>query len=129
VHALLADKTGGKAIPTWFNEGLAQFLECYQGCMRRMPGLGTKMLPQSAFDAPFTSLSFSQAKLAYAQSLFLVQTIYSEFNRQALPPLNAMVQNLGPLADVTSDALLQPAGLDFAKLHSKALQKMQRGFR
>ncbi|MGE0172786.1 MAG: hypothetical protein AB7T49_08375 [Oligoflexales bacterium] len=129
VHALLADKTGGKSVPTWFNEGLAQFLECAQGCMRRKSQLGTKMLPNAAFDAPFTSLGFSQAKLAYAQSLFLVQTIYLEYNTQSLPPINLIVQSLNSQSDVTSDHLLHPAGINFAKLHERANTRILRGFR
>jgi tetratricopeptide (TPR) repeat protein len=76
-HALLAHRSDGRAWPTWFNEGLAQYLSCRgRPCGTFSFGVSPgHMLSHELLDAPFLTLESIQAGMAYRQSLFLVHSL------------------------------------------------------
>jgi tetratricopeptide (TPR) repeat protein len=78
-HALLSTMAGGTSLPVWFHEGIAQRLECAsaRACHADTLKLATSraLLPRARLESSFLGLSAADAKLAYAQSFFLVHTI------------------------------------------------------
>jgi tetratricopeptide (TPR) repeat protein len=74
-HSFISAKTGGNC-PTWLQEGVSQWLE--GGEPGREDGVVAaalregRLLPLFALEAPFQSLSETEAVLAYAESLSIV---------------------------------------------------------
>ncbi len=121
VHALFAEMVPARQqLPAWFNEGMAQRLECRRPCPnpRRSPQRG-QFLDRDVFTKPYTSFAADLAKRSYEQSLFLVRTIESNLDRD--DTLRTLVQHLRQgVADTESDTILKPLRLDFAELHKLA---------
>lgn len=133
VHALLWQAFAGKPIPTWFNEGLAQLLECPGKCavnMRRFAGR-QEFLPAEQFLGQFVHLSAAKARTVYRQSLFMVATLAEESLGFGPTVYHTMLQHIAdvppgpsdPLA--MSDAILRPVDLSFQQLHRLAARRWQ----
>lgn len=121
LHAILAIHSDYRNLPTWFNEGLAQTIECEnQRCpfdvFPPMPGV---MLDAVAFDRAFTELSATAASQAYMQSRYLVAVLFRDFGDDAV---RKIVESLAVQGNPSSDGILRPLGIDFANLLSRAAQ-------
>lgn len=85
-HALLASRSGGRTWPTWFDEGLAQYLSC-----RGRPCQGFTFGPTPGqfsdlriLNEPFVTLSSIEAGRAYAHSLYLVRLMARKRGEETL---------------------------------------------
>ena len=121
VHAMLSDMTAGrKGLPSWFNEGLAQRLECSSDCSisRPSPNRGS-FLATSMFETNYTEFSADVARQSYEQSLYLIRTLEkSPSHPDALRRVITPLSRTG--ASVDSDNLLRPLGYTFENLRNLA---------
>lgn len=134
-HALLWEAFAGKPIPGWFNEGLAQLLECPKGCevdVRSFAGRQA-FLPIEDFLGSFVELPAAKARTVYIQSLFMVATLSADslgFGSTVYP---IMIQNIAELPRTSSalsqksmsEAILKPVDLSFEQLHRMAARRWQ----
>jgi hypothetical protein len=118
-HALLHQMLGGASLPVWFNEGLAQYLECPGGCRRPKFQFQYAFQPQEVFEQQFSEMEPRQAKMAYNQSLYLVHllTLSGQFDEAKLP---LVVRNISPQLASGSEALLDPTDWSFGYLYKEA---------
>ncbi len=90
VHALLRERTRNN-IPTWLNEGLAQYYEGdplpAQQKMIRLIAKQPKLPPLKALEGSFTGFSKNQAQMVYTQSLLAVQYLRDRYSRYVIEQL------------------------------------------
>ena len=117
IHALNSSMTGGRALPPWLEEGLAQRIG-------EMPSGGAfpfpiKPLPFSSiadFGASYMSFAAAAAGSIYRQSLYLVMTL----ENMESDALRRVISGLSPHLPTSGDALLTPVGGNFSRLHEVA---------
>ena len=107
VHAFV-ESIGGKSVPGWFNEGLAQWLSGErQGALQRAESIfrGTKaqpFLPMSELGGSFSKWSDEdKVRRAYTQSVVLVDALANRYGERFL-------------AGLTTDAKAGEAGIEAA---------------
>lgn len=124
VHALLSFAGQKRNIPSWFNEGLAIFLECRQGCRDiQKPNLyESRFLSLQEFEESFLTLSQRQAQLAYNQSLYLIQSLVE---KHGIHVIHSLMENLPEAGPLNSNTILQSIEMDFSSLHALASQRWQ----
>ncbi len=97
IHALLHHKIPSSVIiPTWLNEGLAQFLECLPSPCKKSK-FGTypgKFLELESFEKSFINLNHQDADKAYRQSLYIVQSLERELTEDGLIQFIDNLKNL-----------------------------------
>jgi len=121
VHALNALLTGGRTLPPWFEEGMAQRLSCARtgcGAFRYPPTPGT-FLPEASFASPYITLDSVAAGQAYRQSLFLIYSL--EAAKSGDDTLRNLIKNLGTTGALDPDTILEPSGFTFSSLHKQAV--------
>ncbi len=118
VHALLARRTGFRRLPSWFDEGLAQYLACLDQCAAfSFPAAGELLSPQ-VLRGSFLTLTQEQAQRAYHHSLFLITLL--ENKRTEPSDLKTILAALSPQHGVSSDALLAVVAKNFSAFHRHA---------
>ena len=118
VHALLAQHSGFRRLPSWFDEGLAQYLACLDNCAAfSFPAAG-ELLPAQVLRGAFLTLAQVQAQRAYHHSLFLITLL--EHERRADSELKTIIAAISPQQGVSSDALLAVVAKNFADFHRHA---------
>lgn len=128
VHALLSQMVGARRLPSWFDEGVAQFAsECDKGCIPFVfrPSSTAVFLREDLFQQPFTQVKTSQAHELYSQSLYLILTLIHAYPK-GMENLHSIIENLRVDSPLDSDALLKQAGTSFKELRSKASYHWQR---
>ena len=114
VHALNANMTGGRALPPWLEEGLAQRIgEMPRGGSFPFPIKPPPFAPAADFGASYMSFGSAAAGSIYRQSLYLVmalETIESDALRRVISALSSE-------AGTSPDAVLAPIGGNFARLY------------
>ena len=120
VHALNAMMSGGRQLPPWFEEGLAQRLSCPRsGCAKfQFPPTPGKFLPPSNFFAPYITLDAVAAGQAYRQSLYMIYSL--EELKTGDDVLRSLVRGLNSSGSLDSDAVLLPNSLTFTYLYARA---------
>jgi tetratricopeptide (TPR) repeat protein len=118
VHALLYETVDGRTLPTWFNEGLAQRLECSNCGKTRFPVVMGGFLNETTLSAPFIGFSAAKAKIAYIQSLYLILNLESQM--QVDDAFYRIISNLGKYSRLDSDSILAPIGVSFSDLLQKS---------
>jgi len=114
VHALFSVATDGRNLPSWLDEGLAQWLSCQPNCgPYRYPVNPADFLGEAALTTRYTSLNAANARHAYQQSLFLIFVIENEFGDTSLRDI---VSQMPKAKDFSGDSLLQVLPLSFAEL-------------
>lgn len=123
-HAMLDELVGARKLPGWVQEGLAQYLECENGCRAFTFGVSSgDFLAKERFEENFSEATAQQAPHLYRQSLFMVlQLERGEFGRI----LGALLQGLQAPGTLDSDRVLQPAGMSFATLHQTAAERWRK---
>jgi tetratricopeptide (TPR) repeat protein len=119
VHALLAERSDHRALPVWFEEGLAQRLSCPGRCPPfTYPIKLGEFLQTTYLEQPFIGLNNLAAQEAYRQSFLLVRTL----DNMGDPGVNLrlVIQGINKQSDTTSDAILAPAGIRFSTLRESA---------
>ncbi len=120
-HALLSHRSAGRQWPTWFDEGLAQFLSCRgRDCGRwSYPATPGTFSDASLLIAPFVTLNTIEAGRAYLHSLFLMRVMLRTKGDSILEFLLSRVPQTGSLS---SEYIAQSAGWDgFAALYKDAV--------
>lgn len=118
VHALFAAMSDHRAIPPWFDEGLAQVLSCRPSCVSFVfPPQAGAFLDVASFQSSYISFNPVKAGRAYRQSLYLVRSLIQRAGDEVLRKL---VSSIGTASDLSSDHLLAPAGISFKDLHTSA---------
>lgn len=133
VHALLWQAFAGKPIPSWFNEGLAQLLECPGKCAVNVKSFAGRQqfLAAEEFLGEFVHLSAAKARAVYLQSLFMVATLAEESLGFGPSVYHTMLQRIAELdegpadQESMSDAILKPVDLSFRQLHRLAARRWQ----
>ncbi len=119
-HALMANQTNGRNLPPWFNEGMAQRLECpvTAPCSVKMPLTPGQFLPEHVFFVPYTTFDELLASRTYMQSRYLIATIEQE--HEGLESLRQIIATLPTSGEINSNKLLLPLRTNFAQLHARA---------
>lgn len=105
-------------LPIWYQEGLAQILECPEICTDfNFPAKRGKLLSMEAFHKPFIQLSPQEAKIAYIQSKFIVYNLIRWKGKSSLHKL--LVQN--------QQDPLEAIGEQFVDLYRIAQKNWQKG--
>ena len=125
VHYFLTNETLGKPLPTWFSEGISQYLECQNGCHRHLTRLtNTTFLPKHTFLKRLDFHRFSSGnELLYHQSLFLCLILTEIRKDSAIHPIKMIISGLSDLSSFSSDNILRSLSLSFDELYANAQQK------
>jgi tetratricopeptide (TPR) repeat protein len=117
-HAMLSFRSGGRAWPTWFDEGLAQYLSCRKRpCGRfEFPATPGIMSTKEVLTQPFIVLDSIEAGRAYLHSLYFVRALV----RAKGEPILDFISNKVPAAGaLTSDFIAESSGWDsYAGMYS-----------
>ena len=108
-HAILSNRAGGRAWPTWFDEGLAQYLACRsRPCETfRFPAKLSEFSPVNRLTNPFVTLDDVHAGSAYLHSLYLVQGLIRQKGEGALDFISNRLPSSGP---ISSDFIAESSG-------------------
>lgn len=119
VHALFATLTGGRTLPPWFDEGMAQRLSCpKEGCPAfAFPPTPGDFLAEPHFLTPFTSFNNAMAGRAYQQALYLILTL-EELRGESV--IREIVTRMAQGSDISPDGLLRSVGLSMGELYKTA---------
>lgn len=119
-HALLAARSAGRPWPTWFDEGLAQYLSCRGRTCQDFtfgstPGVFSEL---RLLTEPFVTLSAIDAGRAYAHSLYLVRMMVSGRGEDVI---KATLRDVPNQVAITSDGIAGSNGFkDFDDWVTKA---------
>jgi tetratricopeptide (TPR) repeat protein len=125
VHALLALRSNFRHIPPWFNEGLAQRLECTrdESCyVQKRWNFQDGFLDKIDFNKPFIALDSAKAQRAYEQSLYLMLTLEKQHGEEALRRILTKIQ---PNSSLSSDQIINQSQLTFDGLVHSAKSNWQ----
>lgn len=119
VHALLADLKKRRKLGTWLEEGLAQYLSCEKNCAPLRGGGATSVfLSIDELESAFTRLDKKNASRAYNQSLYLIYTLISEYDRNAA---SGIIEAISRSSDISSDRIIEMAtGKSFKTVYRAA---------
>ncbi len=108
-HALLSHRSSGRAWPTWFDEGLAQYLSCRgRDCGRwSYPATPGTFSDAVLLTAPFVTLNPIEAGRAYLHSLFLTRVMMKSKGESVLDFILSRVPQAGSLS---SEFIAETAG-------------------
>lgn len=120
-HALLSKISDARTFPSWFEEGLAQRVECLPNCPKfqfsAMPG---KFLSENDFEQSFTSFEKTKADRAYKQSYYLFLVLEANFGKDVI---QRIVSTISMTSDVSSNSLLKPLDISFSDLINRAADR------
>lgn len=118
VHALFSQMTGGRNIPNWFEEGVAQLASgcSSKGCIPFKFNNTGKFLSEETFGRPFVSYEAQLAHQVYAQSLYLVLTL------ERYKGLQPIIESILIDSSLDSNDLLKQVKLSFSELRTMAEQ-------
>lgn len=108
-HAVISRRANGRAWPTWFDEGLAQYLACRKRpCEQfRFPATPGIFSASEILSKPFVGLDSVEAGRAYLHSLYLTHAMVRSKGESVLDFISSRVPPTGTL---TSDFVAEVAG-------------------
>jgi tetratricopeptide (TPR) repeat protein len=115
-HALIHQLTNNQPFSPWLTEGLAQFLECQNGCRTRPP-MAFTFLNQRIFETSFLGLDHKTAQKAYVQSLFMVQYLHQKIGPDLISQLIHHQTVSGP---AKPNHALKAFGFSFSELYKQS---------
>lgn len=127
-HAILSNRSGGRVWPTWFDEGLAQYLACRgRSCeVFRFPAKPSIFSEIQRLNSPFVTLDDVHASSAYLHSLYLVRVL---IRLKGESSLDFMLSRLPSAGAVTSDFIAESAGwTSFTEMWNDISQRWQKRF-
>lgn len=126
-HAMLDEVAGARRLPGWVQEGVAQYLECENGCQNFSFGISSgEFFARERFDENFSGASAQEAPHLYRQSLFMVLLLERGVLGSGARPLGQLLQGLAALGTLDSDRFLQPLDISFATLHQAASERWRK---
>ncbi len=119
LHALVAERTDHRRLPSWFEEGVAQYASCIgQRCQgfqfEPTPG---QFLSEDILSKEFISLSSLDARRAYRQSYYLIKMLVKT---KGIEGLRQVLAKLAKDTSITPDAILAPTALTWAELYAQS---------
>lgn len=116
VHALFSQITGGRSLPSWFDEGVAQFASnCQKSCTPFVFDLSPgPFLEESMFHHPFATYKEPRVHHAYKQSLYLILAIEHRYKSG----LQTIIESIKVDSSLDSNTLLRGLGTNFSDLRS-----------
>ena len=108
-HAMLSIRSNGRGWPTWFDEGLAQYLSCRKrSCDNfRFPATPGTFSAIETLTQPFVTLNAIAAGDAYLHSLYLTRFLISSKREDALALISSATAPGGP---ISSDFIAETSG-------------------
>lgn len=131
LHAVLTTLVDQRPLPPWFQEGVAQYLECPQGCSRfQFPPAPGNFVDATLFSQTFQKHSRTKARMMYLQSWYLILVLQYKLTHLQSNPLQVVFSNLNASSPVDSDGILKPLPISFTSLHqfSRELWEKQISF-
>lgn len=117
-HALLSELVGRRNLPTWFQEGFAQLLECETLCTQFDYAATTqKFMPIEKFEQPFISLPTREAQVAYKQSHYMILLL---IHYRPAADIRQMFTLMPGLESLTSEEIIAQTAWSFPLLHKSA---------
>ncbi len=117
VHAMNSNMTGGRALPPWLEEGLAQRIgEMAPGTSFPFPVKPAPFVPSTDFGSSYMSFGAAAAGSIYGQSLYLVLTV----ENLESDALRRIIQGMNNNGGTSSDTILSPVSLTFERLYQVA---------
>jgi hypothetical protein len=121
VHALFAIQSNMRNLPSWFNEGIAQRLECSDFCQTSVfPPNSGDFLSAEELTQPYTAFKKMKAERSYRQSLYLIYLLEHNSEWGGRDSLVRIIESIGLRSDISSEGLLRPAGLSYKMLYQRA---------
>ena len=126
-HALLASRSSGRPWPTWFDEGLAQYLACrHRTCdvfhFGATPG---QFSDPRLLSEPFLTLGDIEAGRAYTHSLYLVRMIVHGQSDDVITKIIHDLPDQGAISsDVVTNLALSKSFNDLIQFASVQWKKM-----
>lgn len=117
-HALLDEQSRKRPLPSWFQEGLAQIVECGTICWS-FPFAATQhpFLPADVFNKSFLNMSSRDAQVAYKQSRYMMAILYQ---RKGAQGIRQIISRFAELSSLDSDSLLQAVDWTYQGLYEDA---------
>ncbi|MFK7874115.1 MAG: tetratricopeptide repeat protein [Oligoflexales bacterium] len=116
-HALIAHMSDHRRLPTWLDEGFAQRASCFSsGCEPFQYTLRDDFPKAEVLEASFTTMSASEAKLAYSVSFFLIRWLELKDTEAWHRMLAGITHN----SRLDSDSLVVTYGRSFQEILDEA---------
>ncbi len=126
-HAVLHQMSGGR-IPTWLNEGLAQYFEGEpngnHGRNAAYIQRTQDFIPLQDLEGSFLSMDANTASVAYTQSYTVVEQIIENHGTYAIQKL---LSEMGAGAEM-DEALIAAVGLDYSGLEEEWLKYLAKNY-
>ena len=108
-HAVLSNRAGGRAWPTWFDEGIAQYLSCRSRACEafKFPTKLSGFSSATMLTNPFVTLDDVHAGTAYLHSLYLIQGLIRQKGESSLDFISSRLPASGP---ISSDFIAETSG-------------------
>jgi tetratricopeptide (TPR) repeat protein len=118
-HVVIRSMTGGRTVPTWLNEGMADY-EGARFAVRDTAELKKaaregRLIPLKRLEGSFSTLSDKESSLAYMQSLSIVNYMVERFGINAVRDILEDIGR-GDSVETAVKRALEPYGLDYAGL-------------
>lgn len=126
-HAILSNSAGGRAWPTWFDEGLAQYLACRsRSCDAfKLPAKRSEFSSLARLNNPFVTLDDVHAASAYLHSLYLVRHL---IRHKGETSLDFIFSRLSSAGSISSDFIATTAGWSsFEELWNEVVVNWRQG--
>ena len=125
-HAVLSSRAGGRAWPTWFDEGLAQYLSCRSRACEafRFPAKLSGFSSVTMLTNPFVTLDDVHAGKAYLHSLYLIHGLIRQKGESSLDFISSRLPATGP---ISSDFIAETSGWSsFEEMWKDAARRWER---
>lgn len=120
VHALISEQTKGRQVPTWFNEGLAQWFEC-NSCSEATFER-TQLLKIDELSGSFAGFPRHKAQKAYRQSQFMLTELLKLGPHSEDDAMRRLLRGLSEVGTIDNPRLLQPLDITIDQL-MRVIQK------
>jgi hypothetical protein len=126
-HAVLAQMTDIRQLPSWFNEGFAQYFETSEHTAFLFDAKKSTFLSSALLQKDYSKLIDSaSARQSYLNALYMIRTL--NFGYPNTEPLHQIVGQLPKNLNNNSDLLLTPLGISFLDLYEDSKIKWQESF-
>jgi hypothetical protein len=127
-HGFVAEQVDRRQLPPWFNEGVAQQVECPDGCsFPGFPPIPGNFFAAADFMRPFTNLDKAHAEQIYKQSLYMVRVLGAWPGIEN--PIRSVLENLNQSTPLDADGILRPLGITFNQLRDRSADLWNSRFR
>ena len=122
VHALFSIKSDSRALPSWLDEGIAQYISCKSLVCEGFEFTATPghLLELNEFDKPFIQFESLKARRAYNQSIYLMYILEAQSGEQFVSKIVRYVATSNAL---DSNSILKNLNTNFSEVYKIAKAK------